>query len=110
MTDKRAIPHLEKLGLNLGDLSTEELASRNKQDLANAAKYKKNTTTPASIRASYQNQIIIRQNELLHRQNEQILQLLQNMNSSESDNAPNTHNPTSTNTSDTPSDDSRFFS
>ena len=73
MIDRKIAERLKELGLNLKVLSVEELESRNAQDLINITKYKKNTTTPASIRASYQNQVIIRQNELISRQNEQII-------------------------------------
>ena len=99
---------------NLHNLSAEELRAQNTQDLDMAISNldgipKKNSdfysATPGGfLRALvYQNWVIVRQNE-------QIIQLLRNVNSFESANAPNTHNPASVNTSDTSGDDSRFFS
>ncbi|MCL2606230.1 MAG: hypothetical protein FWD93_03010 [Coriobacteriia bacterium] len=65
--------HLKQVGLNLDDLSSEELHHRNMQDLAMVTKYGQFNASFSDIRTSNQNWIIIRQNELLSRQNNEII-------------------------------------
>jgi len=97
---------LQKFGLNFNNRSSEDLTKLNSEDLISAASMtdsflEKENVTSSNLhrRIGY---IHSAQNWVIIRQNEQILQLLNNPESPTSSNAPSTPNA--------PGDDSRFFS